>query len=270
MRSPGVCGAVWHFQEGVGLNMETGSDARPLAGKSALVTGGSRGVGAVTARLLAEEGANVAINYRDKLKRAEQVAKQVEAAGRTGLTVQADITNSTSVAAMIDTIVERFGTLDLLVLNASGGLEKDVAEDYAMVLNRDSQVRLVQNALPHMPLGGRVVFVTSHLAHFHGEQPVLPEYEPVAASKKAGEVALRALIPDLVDVGVSFVVVSGDLIDGTITPKLLDRMRPGVIDERRSQVGWLPTTEDFARAIVDAAISPDLQDGDTVYVGSID
>ena len=92
----------------------------------------------------------------------------------------------------------------------------------------------------------------------------------MAASKKAGEVALRALIPDLVDAGVSLVVVSGDLIDGTITPKLLDRMRPGMIDQRRNEVGWLPTTEDFAQAIVDAAISSELKDGDTVYVGSID
>jgi NAD(P)-dependent dehydrogenase (short-subunit alcohol dehydrogenase family) len=252
------------------LDIEHGTDDKALSGKVALVTGGSRGVGAVTARLLAESGADVAINYRDKARRAEQVAAQVAAVGSSSLLVQADITNQDSVEAMVAKIQERFDSLDILILNASGGLEKDVAEDYAMLLNRDAQVGLVQKALPLMPVGGRVVFVTSHLAHFHGEQPVLPEYEPVAASKKAGEVALRALIPDLVDAGVSLVVVSGDLIDGTITPKLLDRMRPGMIDQRRSEVGWLPTTEDFAQAIVDAAISSELKDGDTVYVGSID
>jgi len=243
---------------------------RSLAGKVALVTGGSRGVGAVTARLLAEAGAAVAINYRDKRKRAEAVAAEVEAAGSTALMVQADITAWPSVETMIEVIANRFGGLDLLVLNASGGLEKDVARDYAMLLNRDAQVRLVSKALPIMREGGQVVFVTSHLAHFHGEQPVLPEYEPVAASKKAGETALRAMIPDLTNSGVSLVVVSGDLIDGTITPKLLNRMRPGVIDERRSRVGWLPTTEDFARAIVDAAHSTQAVTGDTIYVGSID
>ncbi len=236
----------------------------------ALVTGASRGVGAVTARLLAEAGATVAINYRDKAKRAEAVAAQVEAAGSTGLLVQADITVEFSVEAMVKAIGDRFGGLDVLILNASGGLEKDVPTDYAMVLNRDAQVRLVRLALPIMPVGGRVVFVTSHLAHFHGEQPVLPEYEPVAASKKAGEMALRAMVPGLTEAGVSLVVVSGDLIDGTITPKLLDRRRPGIIDERRIQVGWLPTTEDFARAIVDAAQSTQVATGDTLYVGSID
>jgi len=244
--------------------------AKPLAGKAALVTGGSRGVGAATARLLADAGADVAINYRDKLKRAEGVAAQVEAAGSWALAVRADITDESAVDAMVAAIAERFGRLDLLILNASGGLEKDVAEDYAMRLNRDAQVLVVRKALPIMPAGCRIVFVTSHLAHFHGEQPVLPEYEPVAASKKAGEVALRAMIPELAAAGIRLVVVSGDLIDGTITPKLLDRMRPGIIDERRNQVGSLPTTGEFAQAIVDAAMLESLTAGDTVYVGSID
>lgn len=248
----------------------SGVEDRPLAGKTALVTGGSRGVGAATARLLARAGAAVVVNYRDKVRRAIAVASDVEAEGSTALTVQADITDDAAVAAMYATIGERFGELDLLILNASGGLEKDVATDYAMRLNHDAQVGLVREAVPLMPKGGRIVFVTSHLAHFHGQQPVLPEYEPVAASKRAGEDALRAMIPDLEPAGISLVVVSGDLIDGTITPKLLDRMRAGVIDERRAQVGRLPTTEDFAAAIVEAAWASNVQTGDTVYVGSIE
>ncbi len=241
-----------------------------LTGRVALVTGGSRGVGAVTARMLAKAGADVAVNYRDKRKRAEQVVAEVTAAGAAGVAVCADITDPAAVAAMLDTVRTHFGKLDFLILNASGGLEKDVPADYAMALNRDAQVDLASLALPLMPSGGRVVFVTSHLAHFHGEQPVLPEYEPVAVSKKAGEMALRAMIPEFAAAGVSLVVVSGDLIDGTITPKLLNRMRPGVIDERRAEAGWLPTTEDFARAIVDAAVDEDQATGVTVFVGSTD
>jgi 3-oxoacyl-[acyl-carrier protein] reductase len=241
---------------------------KPLAGKVALVTGGSRGVGASTARFLAEMGATVAVNYRDKVKRAEQVVAEIGAAGGRAFVVQADITDEAAQEAMVAAVIEQGGALDLVVLNASGGLEKDVDEDYAMLLNRDSQVNLVRRAVPAMSPGGRVVFVTSHLAHFHGEAPVMGEYEPVAASKKAGEVALRDLIPDLAEAGIGFVVVSGDLIEGTITPKLLNRMRPGVIENRRSQVGWLPTTDDFARAIADAAVNPALQNGETVYVGS--
>jgi NAD(P)-dependent dehydrogenase (short-subunit alcohol dehydrogenase family) len=191
---------------------------KPLTGKVALVTGGSRGVGALTARYLADMGATVAVNYRDKIKRAEQVVADVESRGATGFAVQADITDTGAVETMVREVVARAGGLDLLVLNASGGLEKDVAEDYAMQLNRDSQVGLVSAAVPVMTNGGRIVFVTSHLAHFHGTSPVMDEYEPVAASKKAGEMALRSMIPELDEAGISLVVVSGDLIEGTITP----------------------------------------------------
>ncbi len=240
-----------------------------LRGRTALVTGGSRGVGAAISRLLGARGANVLVNYRDKQRRANQVAEEVAAAGGAGATVQADVTSTADINRMVQEAKERFGTLDLLILNASGGLERDVPSDYAMRLNRDAQVELARRMLPVMVPGGRIVFVTSHLAHFHGSQPVLPEYEPVAASKKAGETALRDMIPEFEERGVSLVLVSGDLIDGTITPKLLDRMRPGMIEQRRSEVGWLPTTDDFARAIVDAAVSPDLATGDTVYVGAI-
>ena len=255
-------------RKGTERQMET--NGKPLAGKVALVTGGSRGVGAATAGFLAGMGATVAINYRDKLRRAEQVVTAIEAEGGDAFAVQADITDGTAIDAMMSEVVKRGGSLDLLVLNASGGLEKDVAEDYAMRLNRDSQVQLVRSAMPFMSAGSRVVFVTSHLAHFHGQSPVMDEYEPVAASKRAGETALREMIPDLEAAGIGFVVVSGDLIEGTITPKLLNRMRPGVIEDRRSQVGWLPTTEDFARAIAEAAVDSSLRNGDTVYVGSTD
>src|ERR1700678_3030756 len=64
-----------------------------------------------------------------------------------------------------------WGRFDILVLNASGGLEQDKAADYAMQLNLTAQVNLVNGALPLMPSGGRIVFVTSHLAHFYGTAP---------------------------------------------------------------------------------------------------
>lgn len=241
-----------------------------LSGKRVLVTGGSRGVGAEVARIAAEAGADVAINYRNKARRAEQVADTVRALGRKAAIVQADITDPASVAAMYEAVRAQLGGLDVLVLNASGGLEKDADDGYAMRLNRDSQVALVKGALEVMGHGGVIVFVTSHLAHYHGEKPVPDVYEVVAESKKAGEVALREMLPDLNAAGVRLAVVSGDLIDGTITPKLLDRMRPGMIEGRREEAGWLPTTEDFAASIVLAAGRDDLDSGATIYVGSTD
>jgi NAD(P)-dependent dehydrogenase (short-subunit alcohol dehydrogenase family) len=106
-----------------------------------------------------------------------------------------------------------------------------------MQLNLTAQERLVSLALPLMPKGGRVVFVTSHLAHFYGEKPVYAAYEPVAASKKAGEEALRARIPELAEKGISLVVVSGDLIEGTITPKLMERSNRGLY-RNAAATGW--------------------------------
>ncbi len=112
--------------------------------------------------------------------------------------------------------------------------------------------------------------MTSHLAHFHGQKPVYAAYEPVAASKKAGEQALRARIPKLSSKGISLVVVSGDLIEGTVTPKLMERSSRGLIETRRQQAGSLPTVEEFARAIVDTAANPHLKSGEVVFVGSIE
>lgn len=237
-------------------------------GRIALVTGASRGTGAVVAQMLAERGGDVVINYRSKGRRADEVANEIRALGRRVLPAQADITDHAATVAMFDAVGEYFGRLDLLILNASGGLEKDRPAAYAMDLNLTAQVRCLDLAMPLMPQGSRVLFVTSHYAHFHGSAPVPTIYEPVAVSKRAGEDALRARMPELSGKGISLVVVSGDLIEGTITPRLMERQNPGLIDTRREQVGWLPTTDDFARAIVDAAANISLETGATIYVGS--
>lgn len=199
--------------------------AEQRSGKVALVTGGSRGVGAATAIFLAERGFDVAVNYREKARRAEAVIAEVEAAGRRAWLAQSDLTDDDATTAMFDFLQQQAGRIDLLVLNASGGLEAGMAEDYAMQVNMGAQTRALDLALPMMPNGGRVVFVTSHLAHFHGEKPVYPAYEPVAASKKAGEMALRERIPELAFRDISLIVVSGDLIDGSITPRLMEPSR---------------------------------------------
>ncbi len=239
-----------------------------LTGKVALVTGASRGIGAVVAKLLADRGADIVLNYRSKGRRAEDVADTIAAIGRRTLLAQADITNENDVSKMFQAVAAQFTKLNLLVLNASGGLEKDKVADYAMDLNLTAQERLVTMAIPLMSAGGRVIFVTSHLAHFYKEKPVFEVYEPVAASKYAGEQALRQRIPQLQELGISLVVVSGDLIEGTITPKLMERASKGLIDERREQAGSLPTVAEFAEAITDACTNPSLISGETIFIGS--
>src|SRR5690606_35062336 len=188
--------------------------------------------------------------------RALKVVDEITVAGGTAITVGADLTDGAAVAAMFERVAGEWGGLDLLILNASGGMESGMAEDYAMRLNRDAQVRALEAALPLMGRGSRVVFVTSHQAHFIESVPALPEYEQVARSKRAGEDALRARIPELQQAGLEFVVVSGDMIEGTITATLLERVRPGAIDSRREAAGKLYSVAEFAAEVARAAVDP--------------
>ncbi|QIZ98803.1 SDR family oxidoreductase [Leifsonia sp. PS1209] len=230
--------------------------AGSLAGKRALITGSSRGIGADTAQYLASAGAAVVINFRNKEARAVKLADSIREAGGTAITVGADLTDPASVDGMFDTVRQEWGGLDILVLNASGGMESGMAEDYAMQLNRDAQVNTLNAALPLLAPGSRVVFVTSHQAHFITTTPTMPEYKAVAESKRAGEDALRALLPALEEKGIEFVVVSGDMIEGTITATLLNRLNPGAIDARKEAAGKLYNVSEFAAEIAQAVVDP--------------
>src|SRR6202789_321482 len=96
-----------------------------LLGKTALVTGASRGIGASVTRQLGQLGVDVAINYRSKAPKAQAVADELIALGRQALLVQGDITDAGDIATIYERIQSAWGRLDLLVLNASGGLEQD-------------------------------------------------------------------------------------------------------------------------------------------------
>ena len=110
-----------------------------LDGKTALVTGASRGIGRAIALCLAAEGARVAINYAGNVKAAEEVKAAIEAAGGTAILCQADIADSSAVEAMVANVVKEFGTIDILVNNA--GITRDALlmrmkdEDFAKVLD---------------------------------------------------------------------------------------------------------------------------------------
>ena len=227
-----------------------------VAGKRVLVTGSSRGVGADTARYFAQAGASVVINYRNKAARAEKLVAEFAEDEGDSFAVGADLTDGNSVAAMLVEVKDRLGGLDILVLNASGGMEQNMGADYALRLNRDAQVGMLTAARELMGAGGRVVFVTSHQAHFIRTTPTMEAYVPVAESKRAGEDALRELIPSLAEQGIDFVVVSGDMIEGTITATLLNRLEPGAIEARRETAGRLYNVAEFAAEVALAAVEP--------------
>ncbi len=232
------------------------------------MTGSSRGIGADTVAYFAEAGARVAINYRNKEARALKLQAQLSERGAEAIIVGADLTDPESVRAMFARIQDDFGGLDILVLNASGGMEADLGEGYALRLNRDAQVSVLDAALPLLAPGSRVVFVTSHQAHFVRTTTTMPEYEAVALSKRAGEDALRERIPELEARGIGFVVVSGDMIEGTITATLLNRLNPGAIEGRRQQAGRLYSVAEFAAEVALAAVEP-VPAGHTRLVGDI-
>ncbi|ALB03201.1 SDR family oxidoreductase [Kocuria palustris] len=237
-----------------------------VAGKTVVITGSSRGVGADTAKILAGQGANVVVNYRQKAPRANKVVQQIEEAGGKAVAVGADLTDDQGISPLLQAAQDSFGSVDVVILNASGGMESDLGEDYAMRLNRDAQVRALETAAEALPQGGRVVFVTSHQAHFIREVETMPEYEQVALSKRAGEDALTERIPMLSEKGIDFVVVSADMIEGTVTATLLNRARPGALDQRRESAGRLYTVQEFAQEIA-AMVTADVPTGHVELVG---
>jgi NAD(P)-dependent dehydrogenase (short-subunit alcohol dehydrogenase family) len=239
---------------------------RPVA----LITGGSRGIGAATALALAGRAFDVALTYRNKAARAEQVAARIQERGVRALAVPCDITLAADISRLVALVREWSARLDLLVLNASGGLEREALAadpDYPMRINRDAQLAILDAALPLIGTGGTIVFVTSHWAHLYGQVTQLPAYEPVAASKYAGEQALRSRQAALAERGTRLLIVTGDLIEGTITPKLLERAAPGLAGTRRAVAGSLPTAAEMGEAIAAAATDPALASGATAVVG---
>lgn len=187
-----------------------------------LVTGGSRGIGADVAQQLASPDTHVVINYRENADRAEAIAQAIRSAGGHASTLGADISDEADCAAMIDTIADRFGRLDAVILNASVGPGSGVDLGYAKRLNRDAQRRIALKTVPLMPVGGRIVFVTSHAAHFFPHRAVPKGQTVVAASKWAGETALYALRSEFRRAGVHFTVVSGDAGDGAFAGAIVN------------------------------------------------
>jgi NAD(P)-dependent dehydrogenase (short-subunit alcohol dehydrogenase family) len=236
----------------------------------AVITGGSRGIGAETALTLAEYKYDIALTYRNKVARANDVIAEVMRRGVRGLALPCDLTHAGAVESFFQYLKQWAEHIDILVLNASGGLERElIAADpqYAMHINCDAQLLFVDAALPFLQNGSVIVFVTSHWAHLYGQIEQIPAYEPVAESKYAGEQALRARQEEFARMGIRLIVVTGDLIEGTITPKLLERTAPGLMKERRTRTGALPTAAEMGREIALTALNTNLPTGTTVVVG---
>jgi 3-oxoacyl-[acyl-carrier protein] reductase len=170
-----------------------------LTGKVALVTGGSRGIGAAIVRRLANDGATLAFTYVASAEKATALASEIETAERTPLAIRADSTDPAAVKAAVTQTVERFGRLDILVNNAGILLRGMVDEldlgafDRIMAVNVRGVFVAVQAALPHIGQGGRIINSGSVAADRSG----FPGSSIYSMTKAAVAALTRGLARDL-------------------------------------------------------------------------
>ncbi|MCC5882646.1 MAG: SDR family oxidoreductase [Halomonas sp.] len=144
-----------------------------LIGKVALVTGGSRGLGAATAEALAEQGADVAISYVASAEKAEAVVEKLKAKGVRAIAIRSDQADTSAAAALIDDVVSHFGKLDILVNNAAIAVQGKLVDDPeldAEALDRQWQINVLgavattRAAARQLTDGGRIIFIGSAIA----------------------------------------------------------------------------------------------------------
>ncbi|MDI3298635.1 MAG: enoyl-[acyl-carrier-protein] reductase FabL [Bacillota bacterium] len=223
-----------------------------FAGKVALVTGGSRGIGRAITLRLASEGADVVINFFRNRGPAEETARQVEAMGRRARLVRAHVGEPEKVRAMFEEVEAAFGRLDILVNNAASGSLHPVMEldakgwDWTMNINARGAFLCSQAAVPLMQKagGGRIVNITSL-----GSHRVIPYYVAVGVSKAALEALTRYLAVDLARYGIAVNAVSGSVVDTDAIRHFPNREELLASAQRETPAGRILRPEDIAAAV---------------------
>jgi 3-oxoacyl-[acyl-carrier protein] reductase len=193
---------------------------KKLDGKIALVTGGSRGIGAAIAKRLAADGANVAITYTKGADAAAAVVKEIEGAGGKAIAIKADAADADAVKAAVEKTFATFGRLDVLVNNAGTAIPKPFEDATLEEMDRvlDINVRGVyvatQAALKHMKRGGRVIMIGSAV----GERVAAPGLVPYAGTKGAVKMFTQALAREIGSRGITVNNVQPGPIDTELNP----------------------------------------------------
>ncbi len=217
-----------------------------LGGKNALVTGASRGIGRAVAVKLAVCGANVAVNYRTRESEAESVCRHVTSLGRMAIPVQADVSSSSAVAQMVETVEEGLGSIDILVNNAGIAKRQDIEAvtesdwDEVLTTNLKSVFLVTQAVLPQMRRRrwGRIINVSSGAIQTGGGVGI-----HYTASKAGIEGLTRAYASRLVKEGITVNAVAPTLIDTDMTSDRED-------SRRRIPLGRLGQPDEVADAVV--------------------
>jgi 3-oxoacyl-[acyl-carrier protein] reductase len=238
-----------------------------LAGRVALVTGGSRGIGAAIARRLAADGADVAVTYLQAGDAAAKVVADIEAAGCRGLAIAADSSDRLAVAAAVERTVADLGRLDVLVNNAGIGTYGTVDEltvddvDRTLAVHARSAFVAAQAAARHMGPGGRIVNIGSTLA----ERVPTPGWSAYAMSKSALLGLTKGLARDLGPRQITVNLVHPGPVDTDMNPAdgpdadgeraYVALGRFGTADEVAGVVAHLASDE--GRYVTGAAVSVD-------------
>ncbi len=188
--------------------------AMDMQDKTIIITGGSRGMGQRLALKLGAQGANIVVNYRRDDAAAKQAVADIEAAGGTALAVQADVSSTEAVEAMVEQVVDRYGAIDVVVANAAASAFKPLMDirghhiEKTMGITVQGFLDLVRVSLPHMPKGGRVLAVSGWDSF-----RALPGHGLLGAAKAGMETIVKYLAIELAAEGVTAVGVCPGPID---------------------------------------------------------
>src|SRR6202522_4827908 len=226
-----------------------------LEGKIALITGGSRGIGAAIAKRLAADGAKVAITYTKGADAASAVVKSIERAGGKAIAIQADAADADAGKAAVERTVAAFGRLDVLVNNAGTAVPKPFVEttleemDLVLDINIRGALVATQAALKHMNDGGRIIMIGSAV----GERVLTPGLVPYAATKGAVKIFTQGLAREVGNRGITVNNVQPGPIDTDLNPAAGDWAVPqkamtalgryGTVDEVAALVAFVAGPE---------------------------
>jgi 3-oxoacyl-[acyl-carrier protein] reductase len=226
-----------------------------LSNKVALITGGSRGIGAAIAKRLAKDGANIAITYTKGAEAAASVVKEIEAAGGKAIAIQADAADASAVKAAIEKTIATYKHLDILVNNAGTALPKPFEESTLEEIDRliDINIRGVfiatQAALKHMKNGGRIIMIGSCV----GERILTPGLVAYSATKGAIKMFTQGLSREVGGRGITVNNIQPGPIDTDLNPASGDWSVPqkavtalnryGTVDEVAALVAFIASPE---------------------------
>jgi 3-oxoacyl-[acyl-carrier protein] reductase len=229
--------------------------SRKLEGKTALITGGSRGIGAAIARRLAADGASVAVTYTKGADAAASVVKEIERAGGKAIAIQADAADADAIKAAVEKAVAIFGRIDVLVNNAGTAVPKTFEEttleelDRLIAINFRGTMVTTQAALKHMPSGGRIITIGSCV----GERVMTPGLVPYSATKGAVKMFAQGLSREVGSRGITVNNVQPGPIDTDLNPAAGDWAVPQKANTALNRYG---TVEEVA-ALVAFVASPE-------------